>query len=137
MTNQSSKSLAQIGLGSMRRWVCERHRTPCTSPTLNYWGCYVMVWRDLPISKSGICTSWRSNSIRPAITACCCITQWCSIYIYIYIYKTYTSKSTVVGMRIRTMLSNLRSSLLRCGTRPNEWGAQWDHMNTCVNVAPK
>ena len=21
---------------------------------------------------------------------------------------------------------NLRSSLLRCGTRPNEWGAQWD-----------
>ena len=22
--------------------------------------------------------------------------------------------------------SNLRSSLLRCGTRPNEWGAQWD-----------
>ena len=26
--------------------------------------------------------------------------------------------------------SNLRSSLLRCGTRPNEWGTQWDDQTT-------
>ena len=25
--------------------------------------------------------------------------------------------------------SNLRSSLLRCGTRPNEWGPQWNNDN--------
>ena len=25
-----------------------------------------------------------------------------------------------------TVACNLRSSLLRCGTRPNEWGTQWD-----------
>ena len=25
-----------------------------------------------------------------------------------------------------TLNCNLRSSLLRCGTRPNEWGTQWD-----------
>ena len=24
------------------------------------------------------------------------------------------------------VFSNLQSSLLRCGTRPNEWGAHWD-----------
>ena len=28
--------------------------------------------------------------------------------------------------RVQTIFSHLRSSLLRCGTRPNEWGTQWD-----------
>ena len=27
--------------------------------------------------------------------------------------------------------SNLRSFLLRCGTRPNEWGSQWDSNSLC------
>ena len=39
------------------------------------------------------------------------------IYIYIYIY----------------IYINLLSFLLRCGTRPNEWGAQWD-WNSVVKV---
>ena len=37
-----------------------------------------------------------------------CVYKILTYFIYIYIY------------------SNLRSSLLRCGTRPNEWGIQWD-----------
>ena len=32
--------------------------------------------------------------------------------------------------------SNLRSSLLRCSTRPNEWGTQWDWTQHC-NISSK
>ena len=45
---------------------------------------------------------------------------------YIYIY-THTH-----------IYSNLQSSLLRCGTRPNEWGTQWDtHIYICMSEAER
>ena len=36
---------------------------------------------------------------------------------------TYSLSPSSLGCKA---LCNLRSSWLRCGTRPNEWGAQWD-----------
>ena len=36
----------------------------------------IRMWEMLPIAKSGICTRWRANWIRPAITAYCSITRF-------------------------------------------------------------
>ena len=44
--------------------------------------------------------------------------------------RTHTCKFTIVKLAnhytTKGALNNLQRSLLRCGTRPNEWGAQWD-----------
>ena len=40
----------------------------------------------------------------------------------VYLANRYTIRGALYG----TDYSNLQSSVLRCGTRPNEWGAQWD-----------
>ena len=48
--------------------VGKRAATPCITPTLKCRGL-------LPVAKLGICTRWRANWIRPAITEYCSITR--------------------------------------------------------------
>ena len=48
------------------------------------------------------------------------------IHTYIYIYICVSLHSCERVYAHKEIDSNLRSSLLRCGTMPNEWGTQWD-----------
>ena len=55
--------------------VGERTATPCMTPTVKHGGGSSLVVGVLfPISKSRICTWWRTNWIRPAIIGLCSIT---------------------------------------------------------------
>ena len=70
----------------VRRRVSEKPATPCIKLTIKHGGGSVMCvcvcvcvcvcrWGLFPIAKSGICTRWKVNWTRLAITAFCSITQ--------------------------------------------------------------
>ena len=61
------------------------------------------------------------------------LTKFVYIYIYIYIYMfaylnvTFSVYFLIMHARIVFLAGKQKqSSLLQCGTRPNEWGAPWD-----------
>ena len=63
------------GLHGVKSWwkSCNPlYHTNCKAWRRFYSG---LCWGGVPIAKSGICTSWRANWIRPAITVYCSIMQ--------------------------------------------------------------
>ena len=56
---------------------------------------------------------WRGRPMRLELTR---------VGLLVYLANRYTTRGALYGIDY----SNLQSSLLQCGTRPNEGGAQWD-----------
>ena len=82
-----------------RVYVWWRAATSSITPTIKYGGGSVMVWgRLLSIAKSGICTRWRANWIRPAITAYCSI-SWSHLDRSLWVKDLYSYKISKLCQR--------------------------------------